>query len=100
MDEKIKLMHDVIDIAMRINGGAVQRCGYGHPTAFFYYSGHVNIMVVNVHEDGWVRNSSYDREFTFRFDWDVESLKRNVEELRKYAFGVRFRRRGCNDNDT
>lgn len=85
---KIELMHEVLDLVMQINGGAVVRNGAGHPTAFYDYSGHVNQIYVHIYPDGWIRDGVDEGE-RIRFDLDKpEDSPGNIkamDRLRAYA---------------
>lgn len=98
--DKIKFIHDVLDVVMSINGGTSCRRGNGHPTAFFNYSGHVSCISVDIHEDGWVPDSRTTKNFYFHLDSILdteESLQENLTELRAYAFYLKFKRRKKDD---
>lgn len=82
--DRIKFLHGVLDVVLRINGGVEERNGKGHPTAFFDYSGHVNCIYVSVYPDGWVSSDKEPEQrrecFMFNFDYDDE---RNMATLVK-----------------
>lgn len=59
-EDRLKLVHDFVNLLVKINGGLVQRKGKGHPTAFIDYSGHVNVLYIRVYEDGWSTDHTYD----------------------------------------
>lgn len=90
---KRKIMNEAISLAMKINGGAVERCGHGHPTAFIYYSGHINVLEVEIHENGWVSDSEPEKRYRFDFDATAENLLEQLENLREYAKELTRRRR-------
>ena len=60
--DKMKKMHEILNLVMEINEGFVKRQGKGHPTAFFSYSGHINICEVEIHLHGWIPKYDYDDE--------------------------------------
>ena len=85
MDKK-KLMLDVLDLVLEVNGGIATRNGKGHPTGFFRYSGHVNMIHVYIHPDGWYLTdtvSEYE-EFEFDFDHPDEELEEEYERLIRF----------------
>lgn len=81
--DRIKFLHGVLDVVLRINGGAEKRNGKGHPTAFYYYSGHVNSIDVAVYPDGWVSSEEEPEQRCRRFDFDFHlySDERNMKTL-------------------
>lgn len=87
---KIEFMHEVLDLVMQVNGGAVVRNGAGHPTAFYDYSGHVNQIYVHIYPDGWIKDGK-DEGDRIRFDLDKpEDSSGNIkamDRLRAYATG-------------
>ena len=87
MDRK-KLLLDVLDLVLKVNGGVATRNGKGHPTGFFRYSGHVNMIHVSIHSDGWYRTedtvSEYE-EFEFDFDDPDEKLAEEYERLNRFV---------------
>lgn len=87
MDRK-KLLLDVLDLVLKVNGGLATRKGKGHPTAFYDYSGHTNTLYVHIHPDGWYVEKPYTvshyEEFQFDFDHSDEELERQHERLTRY----------------
>lgn len=90
MDKK-KLMLDILDLVLKVNGGIATRNGKGHPTGFFRYSGHVNMICVSINPDGWYRTSENEEhealeyeEFMFDFDHPDEELVEEYERLNRY----------------
>lgn len=83
--DKVKFLHGVLDVVLRINGGAEKRNGKGHPTAFFDYSGHVNNIYVSVYPDGWMPSDKEpeQRQERFTFDFDLYDDERNMAALVK-----------------
>lgn len=90
---KLKIMHEAICLGMKINGGAVERNGHGHPTAFIYYSGHINVLEIEIHENGWVADSDPEKRYRLDFDATAENLLEQLENLREYAKELTRRRR-------
>lgn len=83
--DRIKFLHGVLDVVLRINGGAEKRNGKGHPTAFFDYSGHVNSIYVVVYPDGWVASDKEPEQCRerFDFDFDIYTDEKNMATLVK-----------------
>ena len=83
--DRIKFLHGVLDVVLRINGGAEKRNGKGHPTAFYDYSGHVNSIYVVVYPDGWVSSEEEPEQRRERFDFDFSpySDEKNMATLAK-----------------
>ena len=74
----------VLDLALEINGGTVRRNGKGHPTVFYNYMGHINLIYVDVHPTGWVPNDEPER-FCFRLDYSDDKLLQEYHRLSMYA---------------
>lgn len=92
MDKK-KLMLDVLDLVLEVNGGIATRNGEGHPTGFFRYSGHTNTMYVYIHSDGWYLTEDTVSEyegFEFDFDHPDEELAEEYERLTRYINELRL----------
>lgn len=83
--DRIEFLHKVLDVVLRINGGAEKRNGKGHPTAFFDYSGHINCIYVHVYPDGWVASDkeSEQRKERFDFDFYLYSDEKNMETFER-----------------
>lgn len=60
-----KQMHELLDIVLDGNGfESRKRDNTGTlPTLFFEYSGHVNMVRIDLHSDGWQCGSTYDAQF-------------------------------------
>lgn len=91
---KRKIMDEAIRLAMKINGGAVKRCGKGHPTAFIYYSGHINGLEVKIYENGWVADAYADTSYYFSLDKDEDKLMQVLENLKEYAEKLTEKKKG------
>lgn len=59
-----KQMHELLDIVLDGNGfESRKRDNTGTlPTLFFEYSGHVNMVRIDLHSDGWQSGSTYDAQ--------------------------------------
>lgn len=66
--EKRTMLHKILDVILDINEGVVTRCGAGHPTAFFDYSGHTNGLDVRIYQNGWTSGSHDSDTFDISFD--------------------------------
>jgi len=66
--EKRAMLHKILDVILDINEGVVTRCGAGHPTAFFDYSGHTNGLDVRIYQNGWTSDSHDSDNFDINFD--------------------------------
>lgn len=101
MMDKEKLIHDILDLVLRINGGTVKRKGKGHPTAFVSFSGHIASVDVQVYENGWDLNCKYpEKSFLFYLDsefFEKDYLSQTLEGLRAYSFYLKFKRRKKDD---
>ncbi|WP_113675481.1 hypothetical protein [Vallitalea guaymasensis] len=64
--EIILLIDQITRIALLVNGATDHN-------VFFQYSGHVNQLSVQVHENGWVENKRYSKGF----DVDLNSINAN-----------------------
>lgn len=84
----------VFELALEINGGTVRRDGKGHPTAFYNYMGHINLIDVDVHPTGWVADDEPER-FCFGLDDDDDKLLQEYHRLSMYA--VKLRREAQHD---
>lgn len=91
---KQKIMNEAIRLAMRINGGTEVRSGYGHPTAFIYYSGHINVLEVEIYENGWVADAYADISYYFSLDKDEDKLMQVLENLKEYAEKLAEKKKG------
>lgn len=60
-----KQLHELLDIVLDGNGfESRKRDNTGTlPTLFFEYSGHVNMVRIDLHSDGWQSGSNYDAQF-------------------------------------
>ena len=60
-----KQMHELLDIVLEGNGfESRKRDNTGTlPTLFFEYSGHVNMVRIDLYSDGWQSGSTYDARF-------------------------------------
>lgn len=60
-----KQLHELLDIVLDGNGiESRKRDNTGTlPTLFFEYSGHVNMIRIDLHSDGWQSGSTYDAQF-------------------------------------
>ena len=60
-----KQLHELLDIVLDGNGiESRKRDNTGTlPTLFFEYSGHVNMVRIDLHSDGWQSGSTYDAQF-------------------------------------
>lgn len=60
-----KQLHELLDIVLDGNGiESRKRDNTGTlPTLFFEYSGHVNMVRIDLHSDGWQIGSTYDAQF-------------------------------------
>lgn len=75
-----EMAHEILDIAMDINGGLERRYGKGHPTVIMRYFGPINEIGVAVYEEGYV--SGLDLDFVLRFE-DYETLEESEKEMNK-----------------
>lgn len=93
---KQKIMNEAIRLGMKINGGAVERCGHGHPTVFIYYSGHINVLEVQIYSDGWAPDEgvSADTSYYFSLDKDEDKLMQVLENLKEYAEKLTEKKKG------
>ena len=67
--DKEKLIRDIMNLAVKINGGAAHRNCIGHPTAFIYFSGHIAKIEVQIYENGWTGDdASSHKDFEFYFN--------------------------------
>ena len=59
-----KQLHELLDIVLDGNGiESRKRDNTGTlPTLFFEYSGHVNMVRIDLHSDGWQSGSTYDAQ--------------------------------------
>lgn len=66
--EKRAMLYNILSVILDINEGVVTRCGAGHPTAFFDYSGHTNSLAVRIYQNGWTSGSHDSDKFDISFD--------------------------------
>ncbi len=99
--DKEKMIRDIMDLVVKVNGGAAHRNCIGHPTAFIYFSGHVANLEVQIYENGWTGDgASQYKKFYFYFGSSFmtdDDLERKFNELRAYAFYLKFKRRKKDD---
>lgn len=86
MEDKRKLLHDILDLVIDINGFEQRREAKipNKPTAFFKFSGHVCDVQVDVHTDGWKPGKSVDIELQEYIDGDKTELQSIIDELRGF----------------
>lgn len=60
-----KQLHELLDIVLDGNGiESRARDNTGTlPTLFFEYSGHINMVRIDLHSDGWQKGNTYDAQF-------------------------------------
>lgn len=78
---------EVLDLCLQINGLQESKQGLtgSHPTAYFYFSGHVAEIEADVHRNGWRRNSSPDvtlGAYITESD-ETERMVRRLKQLKK-----------------
>ena len=85
-----KQIHEIIDILMDANGyESRQRSLTGTlPTIFIYYSGHVNMLSVDLHKDGWKAGDDVDKKWEFRLndtipDETINSINAEISDAMK-----------------
>ena len=87
MEEKLRnQLHEILDIVIQTNGfNQRQRTKTGTlPTVFFYYSGHVNTLSIDLHADGWAPSQGLTKRWDLSFDKPIsdnviETIRREME---------------------
>ena len=79
----------VLDLCLQINGLQKSQKKYtgNHPTAFFRLSGHVALVEVDVHENGWNNGVYADKEYCAYLDQPKE-LEKLIQQLKKETPGA------------
>lgn len=73
----------ILELAMKINNTPTEREITGDkPTVFVWFSGHVNILEVEIHLNGWVENKQSDCTYIFRLS-DVDISERMNKMINK-----------------
>lgn len=80
---------EVLDLCLQINGlqSSQRRYTGCHPTAFFRLSGHVALVEVDVHENGWNNGVYADKEYCACLDQPGE-LEKLIQQLKKETPGA------------
>lgn len=84
MEEKRKLLHEILDLVIDINGFDQRRAEYtDKPAAFFRFDGHVDRVCVDIHDHGWQEGIFPD----FSHDvWEQDGIS-GLEELKEELVG-------------
>lgn len=80
----MKEVQEIISLALAVNGlQKRKRRETGNlPTAFIYFSGHVALLKISIHLDGWESASEPDNAFEFYTDMPV--TRDEMMEYRTY----------------
>lgn len=86
MEEKRKLLHEILDLVLDINGFEQRRRKYtgDKPTAFFRFNGHVCDIEVDIHEQGWEPAINPYIEYREYIDEEKANLQQIVDLLSKF----------------
>ena len=87
MEEKRKLLHEILDLVLDINGFEQRKTEFSNkPAVFFDFSGHTASASVSGCSHGWFAGCTHD----FQYDaWDYEGvnglidLKKNLERKKE-----------------
>lgn len=78
---------EVLDLCLQINGlqGNRQELTGDHPTAFFFFWGHMAMIKADVHREGWKAGASADERLDALITepGEVERLIRQLKQLKK-----------------
>lgn len=78
---------EVLDLCLQINGlqESKQELTGSHPTAHFYFSGHVAEIEADVHWDGWRQGSRLDTGLRAYITetGETEQLARRLKQMKK-----------------
>lgn len=88
MNEEIrKQLHEILDIVLDGNGldRRKQEMTGNLPTLFFWFSGHIAEVQVDIHNDGWASGEYPDKQFHFLTNElnspdKIEALRAAVKE--------------------
>ncbi len=84
--EKLKreAIHEMLDLALDINGLQKSKRDItgDHPTAFFYMSGHIGEVEVQVHTKGWYADEFPDIRVRARIDDDPSRAVQKLREVK------------------
>lgn len=83
--ENVRKIHEILDLVLLVNGlnERKKEVSGNMPTAFFSFSGHVAVVYVDVHANGWCDGDDPTISFSFKTDADIPDEK--IEMLRKIA---------------
>lgn len=78
-----ELMHELLDIVLDTNGLNDRKCEETGtlPTVFFEFNGHISMLQIDLHEDGWTYRDHHKTCFEFAVDKPISSLK--VKKVRE-----------------
>ena len=78
-------LHEIFDIVLNTNGFEKRSQGKTGtlPTMFMRFSGHVALLEVDIHTDGYTRGVGYDKTITF-YTNELNDPK-SIESLREYC---------------
>lgn len=85
-DETIRnQLHEILDLVLDINGLQANQVEIteNHPTVFFYFSGHVGKITVDLHSNGWRTDGEPDvsiesavfKDFRFNLPAVIDKLR-------------------------
>lgn len=94
---KRKAIHDMLDLALDINGmqASEQETTGDHPTAFFYMSGHIGKVEVDIHARGWHADDRPDISVRTYMDEDLSGA---VRELSRTKAALKGRERSRDEH--
>lgn len=88
---KKQMINRLVEKCIEINGlSERKKSKTGNlPTVFFEYAGHVSAFEIQIHENGWEPDVSYDKNFWIRTDNPFPLLKKEYKEAMQYLEGLK-----------
>lgn len=80
-------VHELLDIALRINGVEERKCSVSgvKPTAMFCFSGHVAGVDMSFYDSGWSRENSATENYMVWFADNAKEREAQIKRIKQHA---------------